>query len=50
VRLINAQIRYYFRIDPSTLSDDEWAQMWQDLSWVRRNEYEESLRNNPFAR
>jgi hypothetical protein len=44
VRLINAQLRYYYKIDPDTLTDEQWAKMWQDLSWVRRKEADESIK------
>ena len=42
-RLVNAQIRYYFKIDPSTLTDNEWAMYWNDLQWLRKEELKQSL-------
>jgi len=38
IRLINAQLRYYYKIDPATLTDNEWAMMWNDLLWLREQE------------
>jgi len=38
IRLINAQIRYYYKIEPTTLDDETWAMLWRDLKWLRKNE------------
>ena len=41
IRIINAQLRYYMRIDdPDSLSDKEWAERWQELIWIREQEAE----------
>jgi hypothetical protein len=31
-------IRYYFHIDPDTLSDQQWAILIEDLRWIREKE------------
>nr|DAN87936.1 MAG TPA: hypothetical protein [Caudoviricetes sp.] len=31
-------IRYFLRLDPDTLSDEKWAEVWQGLRWVREQE------------
>lgn len=39
VRLINAQLRYYMNVsEPDLLSNEEWASMWNDLIWIRKQE------------
>lgn len=39
IRQIDAQLRYYLHIRrPELLSDTEWAQRFQDLVWIRREE------------
>jgi len=35
---VNAQIRYYLKTDPHAMTDDEWAEAWQDLVWIRKEE------------
>lgn len=35
IRKVNALIRYFFHVDPDPLDDDAYAQMWQELVWVR---------------
>lgn len=44
--MINAQLRYYYKIDPSTLTDNEWAMYWNDLEWLRKNELNNSIKND----
>jgi hypothetical protein len=32
-------LRYYFDIDdPDALSDEEWAERWHELQWIRNDE------------
>lgn len=39
VRLINAQLRYYMNVsEPDLLSDEEWAGLWNELRWIRKQE------------
>lgn len=38
IRKIDALLRYHFHLDPSQLSDDEWAMRWNELKWVREQE------------
>ena len=38
IRLVNSQLRYYMHVDPATLTDNEWAMMWNDLKWIREQE------------
>lgn len=37
-RQINIQLRYYLKIDPDTLTDDEWVNTYRDLHWIRTEE------------
>jgi hypothetical protein len=30
----NALVRFYFKINPNTLSDDEWAEAIEQIMWV----------------
>lgn len=44
IRVINAQLRYYFNIpDPDELSDEKWAALYAELEFVRTLE---AKRNN----
>jgi len=37
--MIDAQLQYYLHIThPEDLSDEEWAQAFQNLVWVRQEE------------
>jgi hypothetical protein len=49
IRLINAQLRYYYKIDPAALTDNQWAMMFQDLVYLREQErklgFGEQLKN-----
>lgn len=38
IRKVDAQLRYYFHIDPDTLSDDEWIERYEELVWIRKEE------------
>lgn len=38
IRQQDAQLRYYFGIDPDTLTDEERAIEWNNLLWVRSEE------------
>lgn len=38
---INAILRYYYSIDPDTLSEDEWIRLYAEYRFVRRNELKE---------
>lgn len=42
IRKYDALIRYYLRIDPSTLDDEEWARAAKDLEWARDEELKHS--------
>lgn len=35
---MDAQLRYYFHINPDSLEDGQWARMVKDLEWIRREE------------
>ena len=35
---IDTMLEYYLHIDPSTLSDDEWAEKFKQLGDIRRRE------------
>ncbi len=41
---MDAQLRYYFHIDPDSLSDAQWVRMIKELEWIRR---EEAKANKP---
>ncbi len=30
-------LRLYFNIEPSNLSEDEWAARWNELKWLLKN-------------
>jgi hypothetical protein len=34
IRKINGLLQYHYKIDPNTLSDDEWCWKWKELKWV----------------
>ncbi len=36
--MVDAQIEYYLKRDPDTLSDEEWATKWNNLLWIRKEE------------
>jgi hypothetical protein len=38
MRKIDAQMRYYFHIDPDSLDDREWTRRVKELDWVRKEE------------
>ncbi|MBR5327978.1 MAG: hypothetical protein IKV31_05495 [Paludibacteraceae bacterium] len=39
MRKVNAQLRYYMHIsDPDSLTDEQWANAFRDLEWVRNME------------
>jgi hypothetical protein len=43
LRLVDAMIRYYYGITQEAverLTDDEWAQHFADLKWLRQKEAE----------
>ena len=43
IRISNAQLRYYFKIqDPDGLDDEEWAKLVQELHFIRSLENPES--------
>jgi hypothetical protein len=31
-------IAYYLKIDPDTLTDEEWAMRYNELLWIRKKE------------
>jgi len=37
VRRINALLRFYFKIEPDLLSDEEWGERWGELHWVLKD-------------
>jgi len=37
-----AQIRYYYKIEPKTLTNEEILMYWQDLKWIRDQEKQET--------
>lgn len=34
LRKMNALVRFYYKIDPSTLTDDEFAKIWGELRFA----------------
>lgn len=41
MRIANAQLRYYMHIsDPDSLSDEEWAMVYNELKYIRKKEAE----------
>ena len=38
VGYIDTMLEYYLHIDPSTLSDDDWAEKFKQLGDIRRRE------------
>ena len=38
MRIMNAQLRYYFHIDPEALTDEEWADRYCELKYIREEE------------
>jgi hypothetical protein len=42
---MDALIRYYARVDPTQLSDTEWAILAEDIKWVRDEERKTSERH-----
>ena len=38
LRKVNAQLRYHLHIDPSTLTDEEWAEKLAQLADIRKKE------------
>jgi hypothetical protein len=44
IRKVNAQLEFYCKIDPHTLTDEEWAIKWHNLIWTRTIE----AKTNPF--
>jgi hypothetical protein len=45
VRQVDALIRYHLHVDPGSLTDEQWAMLYNDLIWVKRKEREE-LKNS----
>lgn len=35
-------IRYYLKTDPEQMTDEQWAEAWQGLVWVRDLEAKKS--------
>jgi hypothetical protein len=44
IRQRDALIQYYLRIDPSALSDEEWARTVKNLEWAREQEHLQSIK------
>jgi len=42
---MNALLRFYFKEDPDTLTDEQFAKRWNQLKFALKFE---SLRKNPF--
>jgi len=40
VRQIDALLRFYFRIDPDELNDNDWAERWRELQYCLKREDE----------
>lgn len=38
MRQLDAQLRYYFHLDPDTLDEYTWVQRVKELEWVRSKE------------
>ncbi len=38
LRIASAMIRYYFHLDPDSLSDEEFAMRWNELLFIRKKE------------
>jgi hypothetical protein len=41
IRLIDAHLRYYYKVPQSELdglTDEEWAAQWRDLEYIRSEE------------
>lgn len=38
IRILDAQLRYFFHIDPDLLNDEQWAMRVQELNWIREQE------------
>lgn len=36
IRQVDAQLRYFFHVDPDQLSDDKYGQLHGDLVWIRK--------------
>nr|DAE28544.1 MAG TPA: hypothetical protein [virus sp. ctOZh10]DAX94446.1 MAG TPA: hypothetical protein [Caudoviricetes sp.]DAX96964.1 MAG TPA: hypothetical protein [Caudoviricetes sp.] len=39
---MDAQLRYFFKINPDLLTDEEWAMRVEELKWIRAKEAEAS--------
>lgn len=38
VKKVNALLRFYFKIDPSELSDEDWFNRWDELKFALKFE------------
>ncbi|WP_262509809.1 hypothetical protein [Chryseobacterium oncorhynchi] len=38
LRIFDAQLRYYFHIDPDSLTDQQWAARIAELKYIRKKE------------
>ena len=38
IRKVNAQLRYYYRVEPGNLSITEWAFRVKEMEWIRTEE------------
>lgn len=38
LRKIDALIRFHFKIDPDKLTDNKWAELWQQLQYALEQE------------
>ena len=36
-------LRYHFKIDPDTLSDEDFSMRWHELVWVLKNQSKEKV-------
>lgn len=43
IAVVNTSLRYYLKLDPSTLSDEEWAEQFYMLEQLREDEKNRSL-------
>lgn len=43
--MVNAMLRYYFHLDPDTLTDEQWQARWEELQWIREIEAENDSMN-----
>jgi hypothetical protein len=43
IRVANILMRYYYHVqDPESLSDEEWANYYNELIWIRKKEAQTS--------